>query len=419
MSERRRGCPDEPTLDRAFTDGLDRQMEEHIERCPSCAAAWSARQQLVDLGKCLPTISMTDEQRASTRAWILASVQKPAQKQGTRRWWPVAAGSLAAVAMAALVTVVWLVPGPAVRERAPVQFTKVYRATVHEGVGARYARIGSQPDEIVRLYDGLITVEVEPLQPGERFRVVTGDGEVEVRGTVFEVTAQADRLVAVAVIRGKVEVRPEREPERSLVEGERWVGETLTLAGPKGPAVSSEGAEPAAGLALVTASSGHLDGARRPTRLEATRIARGGGGAAGPAVPANRLGRGAGAAEVAWQDGWTALRTGAEDQAVAAFEQIPPDSELAEDAAYWRGVALVRSGRKAEGARAFESFLGRFPRSSRRGEAMVALGWLRLDQGDVAAARSWFQSAASEPDDRVRTAAQRGLEALGTVPVSP
>jgi ferric-dicitrate binding protein FerR (iron transport regulator) len=73
----------------------------------------------------------------------------------------------------------------------------------------RAGRIHScQPDEIVRLFGGTLTVRVDPLRSNERFRIVTGDALVEVKGAVFDVTATEDRLTSVRVISGIVEVRP-------------------------------------------------------------------------------------------------------------------------------------------------------------------------------------------------------------------
>src|SRR5207302_1565888 len=69
--------------------------------------------------------------------------------------------------------------------------------------GAEFIRLGQPPDEIVRLSQGTLTVEVSPLGAGERFRVITSDAEVEVRGTAFDVVAAADRLTAVRVHHGR------------------------------------------------------------------------------------------------------------------------------------------------------------------------------------------------------------------------
>src|SRR5205809_310350 len=63
------------------------------------------------------------------------------------------------------------------------------RASIRAIGNARFFRAQPPPDEIVRLDDGRIELDVNPLAAGERFRVVTDAGEVEVRGTIFEVLA--------------------------------------------------------------------------------------------------------------------------------------------------------------------------------------------------------------------------------------
>ena len=73
--------------------------------------------------------------------------------------------------------------------------------------GARFLRAGARPDEIVRLADGTLSIQLDALAPGERFRVITGDAEVELTGGALDVTAEHDRLVAVRVMTGRVEIR--------------------------------------------------------------------------------------------------------------------------------------------------------------------------------------------------------------------
>ncbi len=94
--------------------------------------------------------------------------------------------------------------------------------------------LSPQPDEIVLLADGRIEVEVEPLLPGERFRILTDDTEVEARGTRFEVAAAEGRLRAVFVTSGRVEVRRKDEAPCLLDPGKRWtVEETKPPPAPK------------------------------------------------------------------------------------------------------------------------------------------------------------------------------------------
>jgi TolA-binding protein len=87
-------------------------------------------------------------------------------------------------------------------------------------------------------------------------------------------------------------------------------------------------------------------------------------------------------------------------------------SKVAEDASYWQSVALARAGQSAKAARAFESFLGAYPRSTRAGEASAMLGWILFDARDYQGAARRFRAAIQDPSARVRRSASDGLNAL-------
>ncbi len=120
--------------------------------------------------------------------------------------------------------------------------------------------------------------------------------------------------------------------------------------------------------------------------------------------------------EVAFARGWSALRTDDFEAAAQAFAQAASerdDTALAEDASFWRGVALDRANRLAEAQEALTRFLVRYPNSDRAGEAAVMLGWLLLHAGDVTAAEARFGSALGNPSERVRRSGRAGLAAAG------
>jgi hypothetical protein len=123
--------------------------------------------------------------------------------------------------------------------------------------------------------------------------------------------------------------------------------------------------------------------------------------------------------EMAFAQGWSALRTGAFEVAAEAFGRAasqPEKSALSEDASFWEAVALDRDQRWTDAQKAFTHFLTRYPESDRTGEAAVMLGWLLLRAGDVRAAEVRFESALGDPVERVRRSAQAGLEASGRHP---
>ncbi len=118
-------------------------------------------------------------------------------------------------------------------------------------------------------------------------------------------------------------------------------------------------------------------------------------------------------AEIAFARGWSALRTGDFSIAAEAFGRVSAgkDSALAQDALFWRGVALDRAGRFEPARQVLANFLARYPDSDRKGEASVILGWLLVRSGDLADARVRFTGALQDPAERVRSSARAGLTA--------
>jgi hypothetical protein len=253
---------------------------------------------------------------------------------------------------------------------------------------AHYMLMSPQPDEIVRLVSGTLTVQVEPLARGERFRVVTADGEVEVVGTAFDVTAEADRLVGVRVMHGVVRVKGADGQIHVLEAGQVWrpaAAREAVLMGPPAP-------EPVAAPMVPP-----------PLRQIQKQI--------DPPPPAPGKSEG----QKAFDDGWTALRAERFDEAAGAFARAAATgagTRVAEDASYWQAVALARAGQSAVAARAFESFLGLYPSSTRAGEASAMLGWILFDARDYRGAARRFRAAVKDPSARVRKSAADGLNAI-------
>lgn len=203
-------CPNPIELSRALVAGIDDRLRAHLAGCDRCSAELAAHAAIAAEARRLPVDEPSPDRAQSVRNALLVAARAPTPAPRPRLWW--ALGVAGALAAAAVLLVVIL----------PRSSSPTYRGTIHAQAGASYVRIGAAPDEIVRLTDGTITVEVAALSPGERFRVVTADGEVEVRGTAFDVTADHDHLRAVRVLHGRVEVRAEGSTRRTLAAGERW-----------------------------------------------------------------------------------------------------------------------------------------------------------------------------------------------------
>jgi hypothetical protein len=350
----------------------------------------------------LPRVEPSPEHAAEVRAKLLAAAQAPALRPPSRRVLWASATLLAAAA--ALLVVRFGMDSTSKSERTaavpPAPEGPVYRGTIHAHAGAEYIRIGSVPDEIVRLTEGTITVEVATLQPGERFRVVTADGQVEVRGTAFDVIAAGDELRAVRVLHGRVEVRPDQRPMVVLGSDESWTaGEIATadllVEAPTDLAIPEDPPTPADTSAKT----------KGKTKTKVTQVV------PSPTPIPTPQGDPRPANEILFEEGWAALAAGEPKRAAKAFERAAkaaPDDPMAEDAWFWRGAAQARYGTSS----GLTWFLKHYPRSPRVGEASAMLGWLLLDAGDLDGAEARFHAAEDDKVDSVRASAAKGLKAI-------
>lgn len=382
MRERfEQSCPGTEALSRGLRGEAAHPFQAHLDHCLTCTREVESLRSLLELARQLPSppdgVEDVEERRTQMLA-LAASI--PAHRGHTRRSTVIA--SLAVAAAVALVSVAAIRPdssdpqAPIAGDQALVP-SVVRRGVVHPEPGARFTLVGDQPDEIVRLRDGTVLVEVASLHAGERFRVVTGDAEVEVRGTAFEVVVAADRLRAVRVRHGRVEVRRGVDPLIVLAAGQRWDAEPITV-----PSVISS--EPA-----------HNDRARSPVAARSDR----------PAPVTSP-------AEVAFQEGVAALNSGNTGAAATAFERtiaMNANGPLVEDARFWLAVARARGGQRAGAIRAFEDYLALHPRSVRAGKASAMLGWLLFEGKDLEGAKHRFQVALADPAEDVRASAAAGL----------
>jgi TolA-binding protein len=275
---------------------------------------------------------------------------------------------------------------------------------VHASTGAAFVMASAPPDETLRLRGGTVEVQVDPLARGERFRVVVGDGEVEVRGTAFTVSAADDRLADVSVAHGRVEIRPRDRATAVLGAGQAWrARETAHAIAPPTPP------PPVAPAPVSTSPT-----APRQRRVERPRERR---VAVVESAPGHDRGRPSDPTpqESLYDDAWDAMRAGEFAKAAARFANVisaAPRGALADEGAFWRAVATARAGRPALAIDRFREMLDDYPTSGRRGEAAAMLGWLLIDAGRTYEARSLFRTAASDSSERVRASARQGLAAI-------
>jgi hypothetical protein len=358
----------------------------HLQRCLACQTEWASLGRLSAAVRSeLPAAAARGQRPDARRARLLASVVAaealvPTFRHPPGRDWlrPAIAAAASAAAAAALIIAARGPIGRTLFGTAPVGVqasvvstspgeaaiqSQTYRGLVTPSPGARFSR-SAQPDEVVRLTEGEISIDVTPLHPGERFRVVTADGEVEVHGTSFAVSASGDRLVAVKVDHGLVEVRHAGHPAVLLSAGREW---------------------------------------HAPALAEQEQVAQ--------RTPA----------EIAFASGWRTLRARKYGPAASSFERAAQASEnassaagalLAEDARYWQAVALARAGRNDEARATMALFLDRYPTSARAGEVSVMLGWLLLEAQDRQHAAVRFRAAVRDHVAEVRRSARTGLTML-------
>ncbi len=384
-------CPTDLELARAVTDGASPDLTAHLAACTACRTTWDATERMIDLARGLRVAMPSAERREELRTHILAAAElvpiSEAPAAPRRSWWT-AGAALAAAAVVMLV----VMRGGAVDARTHGHGTVTGRA------GARFATSTEAPDEVVTLHDGVIDVEVSPLHPGERFRVITADTEVEVRGTAFTVTAELGHVTNVTVRHGLVEVRPHGARTIMLGAGEAWTAPVRTAQAPtpviEPPPVTSVVVERRPPSTSRRAAPAEIIAAPAP----AAQLA--------PARPAHAI---------AYDDAWDAMRASNFERAAATFARVAildPDGALAEDASYWYPVALARA-KRGEAVSAFREFLDRYPRSAHTHEASAMLGWLLVDVKQTKEAEARFRVAVDDSSPQVRESARAGLAALG------
>jgi TolA-binding protein len=323
----------------------------------------------------LPVFPCSEAAREQGRTALLAAVaaQPVRRADGSPRRWLL----LGAAAAATLVAAGGQVLHRAGRVEDRSSPGAAYRGRVVPHPGARFQQESGTPDEIIRLTEGTIRCQVERLRPGERFRVMVGDAEVEARGTAFVVSAAHDRLQAVVVQEGTVVVGERGTRPARVSAGQEWK--------PTGGASPDSGPPP-----------GLPPGATPPRPVSSTARSRR-------------------TTELAFEQGWRALERDRSGQAARAFARATgsgPQGSLAEDAFFWRAVALTQARRASEALAALDAFVARFPASDRAGEASAMAGWLLLDAGDLGPARQHFQRASGDQVGPVRRSAYAGLAAI-------
>ena len=208
----------------------------------------------------------------------------------------------------------------------------------------------------VALIRGIAAIHVEHLAREQRFLVDLPDGDLEVRGTRFQVSVLGGRTAHVEVTEGVVALRLRGTPEVVLRAGGVWNA-------PVEPATSTPLAstpmkrQPDAPSRVAAAvSSSRMAPASDSEDTPATALSAG-----GPAPADDGF-----AAAIHRFEGGQFAEAG---PLLASFERDHPHDARSEDAAFLRAVCRAKMGDRAGASRLSREYLQRYPHGLRRPEA--------------------------------------------------
>lgn len=503
-------CPDFEALSLAFSEPSSApEVATHAEGCAACAAVLADLARMKEAAKALPWSAPSANEVETLEAKLLEQAIFESQRDrrsARQRRVLVGAGAIAASIAAAFLGARTMMPTRAVSApEAPIATvnapavtgtprTDAPRALVRGSSDATFERrvvtASGRTDEVVELASGTMTFDVPELAADRGFVLVAGDVEIDARDASLTAVAGEGKLVSIAVLSGKVEVRPRDGAPVTLSAGQKWspavrasgAASSGPLGGLQASLQATEAARVAPGGLAEPSRPAKVVAPREPAREdaeaskreeakrreakreevkreEATRaeeakreetkraeeakredakraeesqndeapkradasqstdassepVALG-----TPEIPARprTVGTAATPAERAFAEGWERLRSGDVRGATARFDEaelLANGSSIAEDASYWRAVALARAKRTDDAIRAMTVYLERHGKSARAGELRVALGWLLYERGALEAADGRFAEALDDAAPRVRESAERGKKAI-------
>ena len=297
--------------------------DPHLADCLACRAAVTEQRAIRELVRRAPAPPLPRARREAIAAEVLS--RSYPQLSGRRTWLARAGviGAGLAAAAAVLALALWPTPGATVA-RVELALDEETAAPVVRGVIAEVAP--AAPARRAAL--------VRPGGTAELTRLTLEDREVlELRNGTLTVDARDAREVEITMHGTTVHV----EDAKICVSASAGVIDTVT--------VFAGSAEVTSRGKLVVVEAGMVwvpDAVGASTALREFRA------------------------------GWAALRDGNLRVAVSAFDRAR-DPVVAEDAAYWAGVAAERLGDRRDAARRFAGFLDLFPASPHADTARIAL----------------------------------------------
>jgi hypothetical protein len=350
-------------------------FERHRRACAFCGEQRERDERLRALGKGLPVVEPGDLALRRLRARILRDVTAAAASQASHSWRRVAFAlslGVVLVATAGLIGAASRTQVAAPTSAMASRPTAPLAGSVLPSAGTLWTQTREGGIERVDLETGTLRVHVRPQGPGERFLVHLPDGEIEVRGTTFDVTVLDGSTRHVGVDNGTVVLRLRGSPDRSLDPGMSWVPpESDPSSSREAPAVATS----ARASAILRHRSAEVPDARRLS------------GDNGASV---------------YMDAMQSFREGEYERAAATFHAFAlayPLAAEAEDASFLEALSMERAGRWDAAAVAAERHLERFPRSFRRKEASILVARAARRRGRCDEALGVLAPWTSEPVD--------------------
>jgi len=343
-------------------------FRRHVRACADCRTQIGEDEALRQLARSLPDRAPEELPLRRLKARLLrdAALGAPAAVFDRRPMMAAAAVLAVAVGLTAWLLVAARTPpramaprlAPAAAGRSLPEATappEALAGTVFASPLARWSQTRGQGIERVKLDEGTIRVHVRHQSSSERFLVFVPDGEIEVRGTTFDVTVEHGDTSRVHVDEGVVELRVGDRATVRLAADETWIAPPLL---------------PSASATRKTS---------RPPRPDVTAPRP----PAPPAMPAVDR-------DADYASAIEKLRKGEYDEAAAAFHALAEasSSPWADDASFLEAVALSRAGRTDAAALVAERHLASFPASFHRKDASILVARAASRRGDCAKART-------------------------------
>jgi TolA-binding protein len=355
----------------------DGSFKRHQRVCEECRSRAAASDKLRSMLRALPDPTPGELGLRRLRERILREAATPGEP-----WWTVRRATIVATALVALVALV--IGGRFVLHARDGGPELRWAGSVVPVEGARWLQARAANVERVSLLDGEIRVFVRKQAADERFLVVVPDGEIEVRGTTFDVVVRAGATRHVHVVEGVVVLRIRDGQQPTLTAGQTWdlpsearTEPVLPPAGPTGAAAAEATAVRAPELARsrVTVAT--------PAN---TRVTWG--------TPPDPRATGATPAADDWMPDYELAmglyRSGRFERAAEAFDRFAsghPGASTVDDALFLQAAALARAGRGDAAALVAVHQIERFPESFHRKDAAILVARAARDRKDCEAAR--------------------------------